>query len=41
MNTKVERLQKGDKIVSKEPGNSMMPIIKSNVKKQEMENEQG
>jgi len=29
MNKKIERLLNGETIVSKEPGNSMLPIIKS------------
>lgn len=29
MNRKIERLLKGETIVSKEPGNSMLPILKS------------
>lgn len=29
MNNKVEKLQKGETIISKEPGNSMTPLIKS------------
>lgn len=29
MNNKVERLLNGETIISKEPGNSMMPLIKS------------
>lgn len=29
MNIKVEKLLKGETIISKEPGNSMLPLIKS------------